>query len=161
MWIGVLKWCIIAAQEQIIFAKAWCTLSGMETISRWFILNWNVGTWRVWVLLGWINPGDFLIPPTMNLGSLHCICGKGIYKYHIIDGYRLPTCHYHHQNTQKSCLGNVFCANDNACHVINTGLISPQISSFHSNQLLTGFVSILRLVYIYITRQIELFKRLM
>jgi len=116
--------------------------------------------WRVWVSLGWINPGDFLKPPTMNLGSLHHICGKGIYKHGIIDSYRLHTCHDHRQNAWKGCLGVVFCAVNEACHIVTKGLISPQISSFPCNRLPTGFVWILPLVNIYISGRIQSFKRL-
>jgi len=116
--------------------------------------------WRVWVSLGWINPGDFLIPPTTNLGGLHRIHGKGIHKHRLIDSYRLHTCHDHCRNAWKGCLGIVFCADDEACHVVNKGLILPQISSFPCNRLLTGFVWILPLVNIYISGRIQSFKRL-
>jgi len=114
--------------------------------------------WRVWDFLGRNNPGDFLIPPTMNLGSLHPICGKGIHKHHIINSNRLHTGHAHRQNAWKSCLGFEFCTDDEACQVVTTGLISPQISSFPCIQLLTGFVWILPLVNLYNSRQIRLFK---
>ena len=116
--------------------------------------------WRVRVSLGWINPGDFLISPTMNLGGLHRIRGKGIHKHHIIASYMVHTCHDHRRNTWKGCLGVVFCTNDEACHVVNEGLISPQISSFSCNQLLICFVWILPLVNIYISGPIQSFQRL-
>jgi len=125
---------------------------------RWFIYHWNVGPWRVWISLGWINPGDFLIPPTWNLGGLHCIHGQGIHKHHMIDSCRLHRCHDHDQNAWKGCSGVEFCANNEACQVVNKGLISPQISSFSCNQLLTGFVWIVPLVARYISRHIESFK---
>jgi len=114
--------------------------------------------WMVWDSLGWINPGYFLIPPTMNLCSLHCIHGKGIPKHRMIDTYRLYTCHDHRRNTWQSWLGMPFCTTDEACHVVNKGLISPQISSFPCNQLLTGFIWILPLVNIYIRGQKQSFK---
>jgi hypothetical protein len=46
---------------------------------------------------GWINPGDFLIPPTINLGCLQRILGKGIHKHRIIEIYRFHRCLNHHQ----------------------------------------------------------------
>jgi len=116
--------------------------------------------WRVWVSLGWINPGDFLIPPSMNLGGLHHIRGKGIHKHRIMDSYGLHTCHDHCRNAWKGCLGIVYCADNKACRVINKGVISPQISSFPCNQLVTGFVWICPLVKIYISGRIQSFKRL-
>jgi hypothetical protein len=91
----------------------------------------------------------------MNLRGLHCIRGKGIHKHCVIERYRLHTCHDHHRNTWKGCLGVVFCADTEACQVVNNGLISPQISSFPRNQLLSGFVWILPLVNIYISRWIQ------
>jgi len=98
------------------------------------------------------------MPPTMNWGSHHRIRGKGIHKHRIIDSYRLHMCHDHRWNAWKSCLGVVFCTDDEACHVVNTGLISPQISSFPCNQLLTGLVWILPLVNICHSGRIQLFK---
>jgi len=44
---------------------------------------------------GLITPGNYPIPPTMNVGGIHRICGKGIHKHRIIDSYRLLTCHEH------------------------------------------------------------------
>jgi len=100
------------------------------------------------------------MPPTMNLGSLHPMCGKGIHKHLIIDSYRLQTCHDHRWNIWKGCLGIVFCADDEAYHVVNKRLISPQIHSFPFNQLLTSFIWILPLLIIYISGRIQSFKRL-
>ena len=82
------------------------------------------------------------------MGGLDRIRGKGIHKYRIIDSYRIHTCHDHCWNASKGCLGVVFCPNDEACHVVNKGLISPQISSFPCDQLLTGFIWILPLANI-------------
>jgi len=131
-----------------------------KQLLRWFISYCNVGTWRTWVSPHWINPGDFLIPRTMNLGGLHRIRSKGIHKHCIIDCYRLHMCHDHHQNTRKGCQGIVFCADDEAYHVVNNGLISPPISSISCNQLLTCVVSILSLLNIYISDRIQSFNRL-
>ena len=64
-------------------------------------------------------------------------------------------CHDHRQNACKGCLGVAFCADDVACHVINTGLIEPQISCFRWNQLLTGIMSIICLVNMYISGRIQ------
>jgi hypothetical protein len=50
---------------------------------------------------------------------------------------------------------------DEACPVVNKGLISAQISSFPCNQLHTGFVWILPLVNTYIRRRIQSFQHLM
>jgi len=129
-----------------------------KQLLRWFIYHWNVGTWRVWVSLGWITPGDFFIPPTMNQGGIQRICGKGIPKHCIMDGYRLHSCHEHCWNAWKSCLCVVFCACDEACHVINKVLILPQIFCCPCIQLLIGLVWILRLVDIYISGKIQSFK---
>jgi len=122
--------------------------------------HWNVGTWRVWVSLGWISPGDFLPPPTTSLGGLYRIHGNGIHKHRIIDSYWLHTCHDHHRNAWKGCLGITFCADDEACHCVKNGLISPQISSFPCNRFLTHFVWLIPLVNIYICGWIQSFKRL-
>jgi len=96
----------------------------MKQSLKGLIYHCNLGTWRVSVTLGRINPGDFLILPTPNLGSLHRNCGKGIQKHHCIDSYRLHTCHDHRQNAWKGCLRIVFCANNKDCHIVNNGLIS-------------------------------------
>jgi len=156
--IEVLEWYTIPAQEQVIFSKAWCTMSVMKQSSRWFIYHWNVGMWRVWVSLGWINPGNFLLPPTMNLGSLQTVHGKGIHNHHIIDGYRLDTCQDYCRNIWKGSLGIVLCADDEACHVINPGLISQQNSSILCNQWPTYFIWILPLVNIQNSGWIQLWK---
>jgi len=124
---------------------------------RWFIYHWNVGTWRVWDSLGLINPGNFIIQRTMNLGRLHCIRGKQIHKHWIIDRYRLHMCHDHHQNAWNWYLCVVFCDDNEACHVVNKGLILPQIVSFPCNKLLTGFVWNLSLVNIHLGWWIQLF----
>ena len=96
----------------------------------------------------------------MNLGGLHRIYGKGIDKHPIIDSYWLHMCHDHRWNVWKHCLGIVFCTHDEACHVFNKGLISPEISSFPCNQLFTGFIWILPLLSIYISGRIHSFQRL-
>jgi len=96
----------------------------------------------------------------MNLGGLHHTHGKGIHKHRIMDSYRLPTCHDHRWNTWKGYLGVVFCADDEACHVVNKGRTSPLISSFSCNKLLTGFVWILPRVNIDNSGRIQSFKRL-
>jgi len=124
----------------------------------WFIYHWNVGTWIVCSSQGWINPGDFLLPRTMNMGGLQCICGKRIHNLCISDISRLHTCRDHRQNVWKSCLGVVFCAEDEACHIINKALLSSQISSFPCHQLITSFVWILPRVNVYISRRIQSFK---
>ena len=102
-------------------------------------------------------------PHTTNYesGQSSRICGKGIHIHHIVDGYRLHMWHDHCRNAWKHCLGIVFCANNEACHVPNKGLISPQILSFPCNQLLTSVIWILPLVNIYIGGQIQSFKLLM
>ena len=66
---------------------------------RWCMYPRHAGTWRVSNSLGWINPGDFLIPPTMHLGRLHCICGKGIHNQYLIACYRLQQCYDYERNT--------------------------------------------------------------
>jgi len=121
----------------------------------------TLGTCRVWVSLGWTNPGDILIPPSMDLGSLHQIRGKAIYKHRLTDTYRFHTCHDHQLNTWKGCMGIVFFADNEACHIVNTELKSPQISSYPCNQLLTGIGWILPPVNIYISGRIQSFKLLM
>ena len=126
-----------------------------KQLLRWFIYICNVGKGRVRVSLGWINPGNSLIPLTMNLGSLHHICSKGIHKHCLMDSDRLHMCHDHCRNAWKSCLGVVFSADDEACHVVNKGLISPRISSFPCYQLLTSFVWIPPRENIYISGRIQ------
>jgi len=96
----------------------------------------------------------------MNLGGLHRIRGKGIHKHHIIDCYRFHAHHDHRRNAWKGFLGVVFCTNDEACYVLNKGLILPQISSVPYNQLLTGFIWILSVLNIYTSGWIQSFKRL-
>jgi len=59
-------------------------------------------------------------------------------------------CHDHRQNAWESCQAIVFCADNEAYHDVNKGLISPQISSYPHTQLLTGSIRILPLVNIYI-----------
>jgi len=117
-----------------------------------------VGTWRVWVSQCWINPGNIHIPPTINLGSLQCMCGKGNHKYRINDSDRLHMFHDNRRNVWKSCHGVVYYTNNNACHIVNTWLILPQISRFACNQSLIGFVWILQLIHIYIRGQIQSLK---
>jgi len=129
-----------------------------KQLLRWFIYHWNVGTWRFWVSLCWINPGDFLRWPTMNLGSLHRILGKSIHKHCIIDSYRLHTSHDNRRTAGTSWLGVVFCANDETCHIVNKRLILGQISSFPWNQLLSSFLWILPLVNTYICGWIQWLK---
>jgi len=116
--------------------------------------------WRVWVSLGRINPGNVLIPPAMDLHGLPWIRGKGIHEHRIIRSCRVQMCHVHCRNAWMTCLGVVFSADNEGCHVINTGLISPQISSFQCNQLLDGHVRILVVINIFISGQIQLFKHL-
>jgi len=96
----------------------------------------------------------------MNLGGLHCICVKVIHKDRIIDSYRRHTCRDQRWMAWKSCLGVVFGAKDEACHVVNTGLILQQVSSFPCNQLLTSFFWILPAGNVYISRRIQLFTHL-
>ena len=125
---------------------------------RGFIYHWNVGPWRVWVSLGWIYPGNYVIPPTMNLGGLHSLHGNRIPKHRIIESYSPRTCYEYHHNAWKGCLGVVYCGDDEACHVINKGLISPQIPWFPCNQLLTRFIWIRSRVNIYISGRIQSIK---
>jgi len=126
----------------------------------WLIYHWEIGTWRIWVSLGWIIPGDWLIPPTMNQDGLHRIYGKESHKHWIFECYRLHPCHDHWKNAWRSCLGIGFCTDDKACHIFNKALISLQISIFLCSQLLTGFVWIFPQVNIYIPGRIQLFKHL-
>ena len=128
-----------------------------KQLFRWFVYDWIVGMRRVKVSRGWNNPGNFLKPPTMNLGGLHRICHNGTLKHRIISSYRLHTCHDHCQTTWKCCLGGGFCADIEASHVIKKGLIVPHISSFPCNQLLTSLVWILPLVNLFISGQIQSF----
>jgi len=116
--------------------------------------------WKVWVSLGWINSSNFLVPPTMNLGGLDHIRGKGIHKHHIIDSDKLYTCHSHHWNDWTWCLSVLFRADVEAWHIINKVLILPQISSFPCNQLLTSFVWSLPLGNIYIPVRKQSFNRI-
>ena len=97
---------------------------------RWFIYHWNAGTWRVWLSLSWINRGNGLIPPTMNLGSLCHIHGKGIYNHRTININRPHMYHDDCENAWNSCLGIVLCADDEVCHIENKGLLLHQISCF-------------------------------
>jgi hypothetical protein len=90
-----------------------------------FIYHWNVGTWTVRNSLRWINPGDILIPPTMNLGGLHCMCSRGIHKHCLNDSDTLHTCHNHRRNAWNGCPCVVFCSDNEAYHIIKMGLISP------------------------------------
>jgi len=150
----------IAAWEHVIFVTAWCTISPMKITIEMIHLPRNVGTCRVWVSLGWFNPGNFLIPPSTNLDGLHRIHGNGIHKHHVIDSYRLHRCHDYRQNTWKSWLGIVFCADNEACHCAKEGFILPQISSFPCNPLLTRLIWILPLVNIYISGRFQSFKHL-
>jgi len=94
----------------------------------------------------------------MNLGSLHHMGGNGIHKHHIINGYEIHTCHDHCWNAWKSCVGIVFCADDEACHSVNTELILRTISRFPSNQLLSGLIWILPLVHINIRGWIQSYR---
>jgi len=96
----------------------------------------------------------------MNLAGLHRICGKGIHTHHIIDTYRLHMCHDHRWNAWKGCLQRVFCPNNEACHVFNRWLTSPQILSVRWNQLLTIFIRMLPQLNINVTGQIQSFKHL-
>jgi hypothetical protein len=67
---------------------------------------------------------NFLILPTMNLSTLnHCIYGKWIHELQIIQNYWLHSCPNHSQNAQRDCLSILFYANNEACHVVNDGLI--------------------------------------
>ena len=127
---------------------------------RWFIYRWNVGTWRVSVSLGRIDYGNFPITPTINLGGLHCIHGRGIHTHPMIDCYRLDMCHDHRWNTGRHCVGIVICAHDDACNVVNKVPISPQISGVPCNQSLAFFVCIFPLVNMHISGQIQSFKHL-
>jgi len=90
-------------------------------VLRRLLCHWIVDTSTVWVSLGWINPGNILIPPTMNLGNLNRICSKGIQNHCIKDSYRSHMCPEYCQNALKNCLGNVFCANNKACHIVRRG----------------------------------------
>jgi len=129
-----------------------------EQLLRWFIYHYNVGIWKVRVSLGWNHHGNFLMPPTMNLGGLHRIGGDGIHTLRIIDRCGRQSFHYHCRVTRNSCVGIVICANDKACHVVNEGSLSPQMFSFPWNQWLSGFIWILSIVNSYICRRIESFK---
>ena len=80
----------------------------------------------------------------MNLGGLHRIHGKGIHHHWLIDGYRLHRGLDHRRNAWKSCMGVVFCTDDDSSHVVNTGLVGPQISSITLNQFLTSQESVVR-----------------
>jgi len=110
---------------------------------RWFIYYWNIVTWRIWDSLGLINCGNVLIPPTINLGGLHCNSGKADHYRCTIDGYRIRTGHDHFRNTWQSCLDVVSCTDNEAYHMVNTGFISPLIAGFASNLLLTGHSDII------------------
>ena len=70
--------------------------------------------------------------------------------------YRLHMCHEHRLNAWKSCQGVVFCANTDACHIVNEWLILRQISSCPWNNLLIGLVWIPPLVTIYVDGPIQL-----
>jgi len=114
--------------------------------------------WRGWVSQGWINPTNFLILPTVNLGGLHHIHCEGIHKRHTIDTYRHYSYHSHHRDIRTSSLDTVLFADDVASQIVNKGLIPPHFFIFWCNQLLTIFVCILPLVNIYFSRQIQLLK---
>jgi len=114
--------------------------------------------WRVWASQGWIDPGNFLIPPTSNLGGSHCIRGKVIHKHSLIDGDWIHMCHDHPRNACKSFLGVQLFADNQAFYIVYKELISPQISIFPCDQMLTSVISILPLVNIYISRRIPLLK---
>jgi len=111
--------------------------------------------WRVCVSLGCINSGGFLMPPRTRLGHLQYFCGNAMHKHCIFSTYSLHTCHDHCWNAWKSCLGIVFCAHHEACHVFNKELISPLISSFPCNQLITGYVWIHSILDTYMCGRIQ------
>jgi len=129
----------ISVQEQVIFSKAWCTMSVMKAIFEMIHLPLECRQAEGLSFSGLDQSWQFP-HTTMNLGGLHCIHGKGIDKQRILDSYTLYMCHDHCLNAWKGCLGIVFGADNEACHVINNGLISPQFSSIYWNQLLTGLV---------------------
>jgi len=113
----------------------------------------------MWVSLRLINPCNFLMPQTMNFDCLHRICDKGNYAHRKFDSYRPHMFHDYHWNTSQGFLGVGFCANNEACNVVNNRLISPPISGFPCNQLLTSVVWILALVNIHISGRIQSCKR--
>jgi len=113
---------------------------------------------RVWVFLGWINLGDFLIPPTMNLGSLHSIHGKEIPNQSVSKHNGFQPCHNHRRNACKSGLGIACHVDYAACRIVNKVLISPQICRLPCNQLLTGLVWDVAPVNIYIRLRMQILK---
>jgi len=108
----------------------------------------------VWVSLGLINLGNFHIPPAINLGSLHRICGKGIHIHQIMDSYRRHMCHDHRRNSGNRWLGIGICSDDEAFDIISKGHISPHITSFPCNELRTSFICIRVVVNLFISRRL-------
>ena len=95
----------------------------------------------------------------MNLSNLHRILGRGIHKHRMIESYSIHTCRDHRWNARKRSLGVVFYADNETCHVVSTGHISPDDSSFPCNQLFAGFVRILPVVSISICGRIKSFRQ--
>jgi hypothetical protein len=155
--IEVWQWSTIAAQVQVVFVRAWYTMTSMKTIIHIIHLPLKCRHVKDQICSGLNQSLGF--PHTTNYESgRHSphLCERES-QYLIIDRYRLHMCHDNRQNSWMGCLGVVFCAKDEDSLVVNKELISPRISRFPCNQLLNGFVCILRLLNLVFSEWIQSF----